>query len=92
MFSTHSWNVGVGANCAGRNSHHRAYRPQINSASAHVGQSFNANLLRDLVVNGKTIAKAGGQLGESCLCQVKWDGCTPRAGHHPTHLDSTGGW
>ena len=32
---------------------------QINSASAHVGQSFNANLLRDLVVNGKTIAKAG---------------------------------
>ena len=32
---------------------------QINSASAHVGQSFNANLLRDLVVHGKTIAKAG---------------------------------
>ena len=32
---------------------------QINSASAHVGQSFNANLVRDLVVNGKTIAKAG---------------------------------
>jgi len=26
VFSTHSWNVGVGANCAGRNSHHRAYR------------------------------------------------------------------
>jgi len=32
---------------------------QINSASAHVGRSFNANLLRDLVVDGKTIAKAG---------------------------------
>lgn len=32
---------------------------QINSASAHVGQSFHANLVRDLVVNGKTIAKAG---------------------------------
>src|ERR671923_196756 len=32
---------------------------QINSASAHVGQSFNANLLRDLMVRGKTIAKAG---------------------------------
>jgi len=32
---------------------------QISSASAHVGQSFHANLLRDLVVNGKTIAKAG---------------------------------
>ena len=33
---------------------------QVNSASAHVGQSFNANLIRDLVVDGKTIAKAGG--------------------------------
>ena len=32
---------------------------QINSASAHVGQSFHANLVRDLVVSGKTIAKAG---------------------------------
>src|ERR1700757_5371828 len=32
---------------------------QINSASAHVGQSFHANLVKDLVVNGKTIAKAG---------------------------------
>ena len=32
---------------------------QINSATAHVGQSFHANLLRDLVVDGKTIAKAG---------------------------------
>ncbi len=32
---------------------------QINSANAHVGQSFHANLVKDLVVNGKTIAKAG---------------------------------
>ena len=32
---------------------------QINSANAHVGQSFNANLARDLAVGGKTIAKAG---------------------------------
>src|SRR5215472_9164643 len=32
---------------------------QINSANAQVGQSFNANLARDLVVGGKTIAKAG---------------------------------
>jgi hypothetical protein len=32
---------------------------QINSASAHVGQSFHANLIRDLVVDDKTIAKAG---------------------------------
>lgn len=32
---------------------------QINSGTAHVGQSFHANLVRDLVVNGKTIAKAG---------------------------------
>jgi hypothetical protein len=32
---------------------------QINSASAHVGQSFHANLVKDLVVNGKTVAKAG---------------------------------
>lgn len=32
---------------------------QINSASAHVGQSFHANLVRDLIVNGKTVAKAG---------------------------------
>src|SRR5437016_746625 len=32
---------------------------QINSASAHVGQSFHANLVRDLVVHGKTTAKAG---------------------------------
>ena len=32
---------------------------QINSGNAYVGQSFHANLVRDLVVNGKTIAKAG---------------------------------
>ncbi len=32
---------------------------QINSATAHVGQSFHASLVRDLVVDGKTIAKAG---------------------------------
>ena len=32
---------------------------QISSASAHVGQSFHANLVKDLVVDGKTIAKAG---------------------------------
>jgi hypothetical protein len=32
---------------------------QINSASAHVGQSFHANLVKPLVVDGKTIAKAG---------------------------------
>jgi hypothetical protein len=32
---------------------------QINSASAHVGQSFHANLVKDLVINGKTVAKAG---------------------------------
>ncbi len=32
---------------------------QINSASAHVGQSFHADLVKNLVVDGKTIAKAG---------------------------------
>jgi hypothetical protein len=32
---------------------------QINSGSAHVGQSFHANLVSDLLVNGRTIAKAG---------------------------------
>ena len=32
---------------------------QISSAIAHVGQSFHANLVKDLVVDGKTIAKAG---------------------------------
>src|ERR1700747_1290827 len=32
---------------------------QINSGSAHVGQSFHSNLTKDLVVDGKTIAKAG---------------------------------
>jgi len=32
---------------------------QINSASAHVGQSFRANLVGNLVVHGKTVAKAG---------------------------------
>ena len=32
---------------------------QINSASAQVGQSFHANLVTDLVVDGKTIAVAG---------------------------------
>ena len=31
----------------------------ISSGSAHSGQNFNANLTRDLVVKGKTIAKAG---------------------------------
>ena len=32
---------------------------QINSGTARVGQRFNANLARDLVVHGKTLAKAG---------------------------------
>jgi hypothetical protein len=32
---------------------------QINSGSAHVGQSFHANLAKDVVVGHKTIAKAG---------------------------------
>src|SRR5438477_2189168 len=32
---------------------------QISSASTHAGQSFHANLVKDLIVNGKTIAKAG---------------------------------
>ena len=32
---------------------------QISSATARVGQTFRANLVRDVVVNGKTIAKAG---------------------------------
>ena len=32
---------------------------QINSATARVGQSFRANLTRDLIVNHKTIAKSG---------------------------------
>ena len=32
---------------------------QINSASAHVGQTFRANLVKNLVIHGKTIAKAG---------------------------------
>jgi hypothetical protein len=32
---------------------------QISSASAHAGQLFHVNLVKDLVVNGKTIAKAG---------------------------------
>lgn len=32
---------------------------QINSATARVGQSFRANLTRDLVVNQKIIAKSG---------------------------------
>ena len=31
----------------------------ISSGTARSGQNFNANLVRDLVVNGKTIAKAG---------------------------------
>lgn len=33
----------------------------VSSASARSGQNFNANLVRDLVVNGKTVAKAGTQ-------------------------------
>lgn len=32
---------------------------QINSATARTGQSFHANLVRDLVLDGKTIANAG---------------------------------
>lgn len=32
---------------------------QITSANAHIGQSFHANLVRNLVVDGKIIAKAG---------------------------------
>jgi hypothetical protein len=32
---------------------------QINSGKAHAGDRFEANLTHDLVVNGKTLAKAG---------------------------------
>lgn len=32
---------------------------QVNSGTAQVGQKFNANLTNDLVVNGKTLARAG---------------------------------
>jgi hypothetical protein len=32
---------------------------QINSGTAKAGEGFHANLTRDLIVNGKTIAKAG---------------------------------
>jgi len=32
---------------------------QISSASAHTGQTFRGSLVKDLVVNGKTVAKAG---------------------------------
>lgn len=32
---------------------------QINSGSAKTGQRFNSNLTRDLVVHGKTLARAG---------------------------------
>jgi len=32
---------------------------QISSGTAHVGQSFRANLVKDVVIDGKTIAKAG---------------------------------
>jgi hypothetical protein len=32
---------------------------QINSGKAHAGDRFDANLSRDLVVDGKTLAKAG---------------------------------
>jgi hypothetical protein len=32
---------------------------QINSANAHTGDRFDANLAHDLVVNGNTLAKAG---------------------------------
>ena len=31
----------------------------LNSGTARTGQSFNANLVRDLMVNGQTLAKAG---------------------------------
>src|SRR2546427_11060238 len=31
----------------------------LNSATARSGQSFNANLVRDLTVNGQTLAKTG---------------------------------
>ena len=34
----------------------------ISSGTAHSGQNFNANLVRDLVVKGKTVAKAGTQV------------------------------
>ncbi|MBV8053064.1 MAG: hypothetical protein JOZ80_17885 [Acidobacteriaceae bacterium] len=32
---------------------------QLSSATAHLGQTLRANLVKDVVVNGKTIAKAG---------------------------------
>ena len=59
LFSIRFWTVRIGANCACRNSDTVRTDSQINSASAHVGQTFHANLVKDLVVNGKTVAKAG---------------------------------
>ena len=45
---------------------------QINSASAHVGQSFHANLVRDLVVSGK-----GRQRKAKLPMPSQVDACTP---------------
>jgi hypothetical protein len=57
--SSHPWSVVLGAICAAGTRITIRTDSQINSGSAHVGQSFHANLTKDLVVDGKTIAKTG---------------------------------
>jgi hypothetical protein len=58
---------------------------QISSASAHVGQSFHANLVKDLVLDGKTIAKAGAPAKGRSLMPSQVDGYTP-LGRSPSGL------
>ena len=64
---------------------------QINSATAHVGQSFRANLVRDLVVDGKTIAKAGAP-AKGKVTYAKSSGQLRNGQLTIRSLDSTGAW
>src|SRR5215469_30087 len=60
---------------------------QINSASAHVGQSFKANIAGNLVVDGKTVAKAGAP-AKGKVTYAKSSGRLHSPGQHTIRLTS----
>ena len=60
---------------------------QISSATAHIGQSFRANLTRNLVVHNKTIAKSGAR-AKGKITYVKSSGRVHEPGRVTIRLTS----
>jgi hypothetical protein len=62
----------------------------ITSSTARSGQNFNANLVRDLVIKGKTVAKAGSQ-AKGKVVYAKSSGRLHDPGQLTLRLTSVGG-